>query len=109
MSEPVVYTTFDKEKRNELWHELRTRGRGAERQVVRFSGVEPVLTALGQDIRMIVYDRATGHARPATDSDPLRNVQFRPLWKSNWSVSHPAEIETLKGKVNGRTEASTEV
>ena len=77
MPEPVVYTTFDKEKRNELWRELRTRGRGVERQVVKFSGVQPVLDSDGQQ---------------------KVNEKGRLVWQSNWSVSHPAEIDTLGGE-----------
>lgn len=88
MTEPVVYTTFDKEKRNELWRELRTRGRGTERQVVRFSGVTSVL---GPDGKQLI-----NHANHAVGSPCSAHCHL--VWQSSWSVSHPAEIETLKGK-----------
>ena len=77
MPEPIVYTTFDKEKRDELFHELRTRGRGVERQAVKFSGVQPVLDSNG---KQKVNEK--GHL----------------VWQSNWSVAYPAEIETLGGE-----------
>ena len=94
MTEPVVYTTFDKEKRNELWRELRTRGRGTERQAVRFSGVEQV----GVNETIVVHKRWV----VLDDGDyvlvPFEVIKTRPIYRSTWSVSHPAEVETLKGK-----------
>lgn len=77
MTEPVVYTTTDKAKRDELFRELCTRGRGVERQAVRFSGVQPVV---GEDGQQKIDEKG------------------RPVWQSNWSVAHPAEIETLGGE-----------
>lgn len=94
MTEPVVYTTFDKEKRNELWRELRTRGRGAERQAVRFSGVEQV----GVDTVLVIRRRWV----KGDDGDymqvPFEEFVTRPVYRSTWSVSHPAEIETKTGE-----------
>ena len=104
MTEPVVYTTFDKEKRNELWRELRTRGRGSERQAVRFSGVEQVGEILTPVLRRRWIKLDDGKYALV----PFESVESRPVYRSTWSVSHPAEIETLKGKANGRTEASLE-
>lgn len=76
---PVVYTTVDKAKRDELYRELRTRGRGVERQVVKFSGVQPV---------------------PGEDGQQKVDAKGRLVWQSNWSVAHPAEID-IKEKIRG--------
>lgn len=94
MTEPVVYTTFDKEKRNELWRELRTRGRGMERLAVRFSGVEQV----GVDTILVTRKRWV----KGKDGDYVQKLveefKTRPVYRSTWSVSHPAEIETRIGE-----------
>jgi hypothetical protein len=63
-----VYTSIDKAKRDELFQALRTKGIGAERQVVKFSGCEPVL---------------------GEDGKQLRDKKGRLVWQSNWSVAHP--------------------
>ena len=94
MTEPVVYTTFDKEKRNELWRELRTRGRGTERQAVRFSGVEQV----GVDETVVVHKRWVVLDDGEYVLVPFEVIKRRPVYRSTWSVSHPAEIETKTGE-----------
>lgn len=65
-----VYVTTDKSRRDELFRELRIRGRGGELQVVKFSGVQPVLGENGQQ---------------KTDE------KGRLVWQSNWSVAHPTD------------------
>lgn len=94
MTEPVVYTTFDKERRNELWHELRTRGRGVERQAVRFSGVEQI----GVKEIVVIHKRWIKFDDGKYVMVPLEKIESRPVYRSTWSVSHPAEIETPRGK-----------
>lgn len=121
MPEPVVYSTFDKAKRNELWRELRTRGRGTERQAVRFSGVEQVGvdTAIVVSRRLVVNGTTAriAHRRIRLDDGKFYLVPFertkprkvytkkavdttitRPVYRSTWIVSHPAEIETRTGE-----------
>lgn len=121
MTEPVVYTTFDKAKRDELWRELRARGRGAERQAVRFSGVEQFgVTKPTRIVRRWVVDGTVtrvAHRRVRLDDGKYYLVPFerirprrvyalksldvsveRPVFRSTWSVSHPAEIETKTGE-----------
>lgn len=62
--EPVVFTTTDKDKRDELFQALRTTGDAKEKQAVKFSSNEPI---------------------PGVVDDAGRQ-QYR----STWSVSHPA-------------------
>lgn len=94
MTEPIVYTTFDKEKRDELWRELRARGRGAERQAVRFSGVEQI----GVNEVVVLHKRWIKSDDGEYVLVPFEVIKTHPVYRSTWSVSHPAEIETLKGK-----------
>lgn len=65
-----VYTSIDKAKRDELFRELRAHGTAAERQAVKFSGVQPIL---GEDGKQAV------------------DAKGRLVWQSNWSVAHPTE------------------
>lgn len=94
MPEPVVYTTFDKAKRDELWRELRTRGRGTERQAVRFSGVEQV----GVNETVVIHKRWVKLDDGVYALVPFEEIRTRPVYRSTWSVSHPAEIETKTGE-----------
>ena len=104
MPESIIYTTIDKAKRDELFHELRTRGRGVERQAVKFSGVQPVLDSEGkQAVRRVVKTKRFIRTQKfdgvkGTVSALSAVEQFIPLWQSNWSVAHPAEIDTLGGE-----------
>ncbi|HXQ38140.1 MAG TPA: hypothetical protein VN843_29315 [Anaerolineales bacterium] len=96
MPEPVVYTTSDKAKRDELWRELRTRGRGVERLAVRFSGVELV-----KEETVVVRTGYSWIKNPETGKRERTLVNVTkavPTYQSTWSVSHPAEIDTLGGE-----------
>jgi hypothetical protein len=62
-SEPVVYTTTDKAKRDELYEALRNSDLANERQATKFSGQELVPGA---------FDK-----------------KGRQVYRSTWSVSHP--------------------
>jgi hypothetical protein len=96
MPEPVVYTSTDKAKRDELWRELRTRGRGVERLAVRFSGVELV-----KEETVVVGTKFVWTKNPETGKRErtLVNVtKVVPTYQSTWSVSHPTEIDTRGGE-----------
>ena len=96
MPEPVVYTTTDKAKRDELFHELRTRGRGVERQVVKFSGAELVKTET-----VPVRSAYRWIKNPTTGVYERRIITLTKeisTYRSTWSVAHPAEIDTLGGE-----------
>lgn len=73
-----VITTVDKQQRDSLFEDLRKNGNEQERQVVKFSGVESVLGEAGiQEGRFVFYDKRQ------------RKPQWRPLYRSNWSVAYP--------------------
>jgi hypothetical protein len=65
MTEPTIYTTADKAKRDELFQLFRKSTDPLERQVVKFSGNEPI-------------------------SGEFDN-KGRQKFQSTWSVSHPSE------------------
>lgn len=73
-----VYTLTDKAKRDELFRDYRINGTPNERQVVKFSGVEPVMEGGEQKINFIRYS-------------PSGVLQKRPVWRSTWSVAYPME------------------
>jgi len=73
-----VYTSTNKDQRDTLFLALRASSDPFERQAVKFSGVEPVLGEAGtQEGRFVFYDRR--RIQP----------QWRPLFRSTWSVAHP--------------------
>jgi len=88
-----VVTTVDKSQRDRLFEDLRKNGNELEKQVVKFSGVEPVMVqntadyAVGQLIDVIVYTK--DGTRQAIGKDKEKNKQRRPRWRSNWSVAYP--------------------
>jgi len=65
--EPVVFTTTDKAKRDELFRLLRESTDPLERQVTKFSGVEVV-----------------------PDVEVLTPTGLRKQYRSTWSVSYPS-------------------
>ena len=75
-----VITTVDKNQRDRLFDDLRRNGNELEKRVVKFSGVEPILGPDGKQDSYWKHYRITGHEGEA---------QFRPLWRSNWSVAYP--------------------
>jgi len=79
--EPVVFTTTDKAKRDELFRLLRESTDPLERQVTKFSGNEPILDAEGKQIVLTQYYLVPGARNPERQS--------RPVWRSTWSVSYP--------------------
>jgi len=88
-----VITTTDKSQRDRLFDDLRKNGNEQERQVVKFSGNEPVMVQntadglIGQLIDVIVYTK--DGTRQAISSDPTKLKQLRPRFRSNWSVAYP--------------------
>jgi hypothetical protein len=90
-----VVTTADKDQRDRLFQDLRKNGNELERQVVKFSGFEPVMVMdtaeynVGQLIDIIVYTK--DGTRQATELDKEKNKQFRPRFRSTWSVAYPKE------------------
>jgi len=75
-----VITTVDKDKRDRLFADLRANGNELERQVVKFSGNEPVLGPDGKQDGYWKKYKITGHEGDA---------QFRLAFRSNWSVAYP--------------------
>ena len=86
-----VITTTDKARRDEMFQDLRKNGNELERQVVKFSGNEPVIVTetagwtSGQLIDIIVYTK--DGTRQAIGRD--KNKQSRPRFRNNWSVAYP--------------------
>lgn len=76
-----VITTIDKDQRDRLFEDLRKNGNELERQVVKFSGVEPVLGLDGKQLHTEKQYWVSGAKKPA--------FQFRPTFRSNWSVAYP--------------------
>lgn len=115
MAEPIVYTSTDKAKRDELFRELRTKGTPAERQVVRFSGVEQVAAVVLDTVvrnrwvlnetetriahRLVRLDDGKWHLVPFERTKPRKvyvlkstaTTTERPTFRSTFSVSHPAD------------------
>lgn len=77
-----IITTTDKDTRDRMFEDLRTNGNELEKQVVKFSGVEPVLTDSGEPRGYFVSYRVTG------------KNQWRPLYRSTWSVAYPSEPDS---------------
>jgi hypothetical protein len=67
-----VITTVDKSQRDRLFADLRLNGNELERQVVKFSGNE-------------LTDAAPRIVRYAPNAKP----QYRPVYRSTWSVAYP--------------------
>lgn len=88
-----VYTMIDKAQRDKLFTEFRASTDPLERQVVKFSGVESVPVqntadySSGQLIDLVVYTK--DGTRQATGTDPEKLKQFRPRFRSTWSVAYP--------------------
>jgi hypothetical protein len=73
-----VITMHDKDVRDRLFQDLRKNGNELERQVVKFSSNEPVMgEAEIQEGRFVFYDKRR------------RRPQWRPLYRSTWSVGYP--------------------
>lgn len=72
-----IITSHDKDQRDRLFDDLRQNGNELERQVVKFSGNEPVLNEINeQDYRFTFYEGS-------------RNPQPRPIYRNTWSVAYP--------------------
>jgi len=78
---PVVFTTIDKSKRDELFRLLRESTDPLERQVTKFSGQEAVLDAEGKQVYYPKHYEITGH---------FGGAQMRAQYRSTWSVSYPS-------------------
>jgi hypothetical protein len=77
MNNTEVITMQDKDKRDEMYHDLRKNGDELERQVVRFSSYEPVLNENGAQV--IIFSRFGGPGK----------FQDRPVYRQTWSVAYP--------------------
>lgn len=73
-----VYTLTDRARRDELFRDYRINGTPNERQVVKFSGVEPVMEGGEQKVAEVRYS-------------PTGRIQKRFVWRSTWSVAYPME------------------
>lgn len=119
MPEPIVYSTPDKEKRDELWRELRIRGRKEERLAVRFSDAVQFGIARYESHRRhwVAQGTETRVARRLVrlDDGKWRLVPFertkprkvyalvtenkpieRPAYRTEYFVSHPAESQGVE-------------
>ena len=80
-----VITTTDKDQRDRMFQDLRRNGNELERQVVKFSSVEPALDKDELQETNIIGYHPTGNL--------VRNFcpkpQGRPVWRSTWSVAYP--------------------
>jgi hypothetical protein len=76
-----VYTSTDKAQRDKLFQALRTSSDPFERQAVKFSGVERVLGNDGLHILRRKQYFVSGAKAP--------RLQYRPVYRSTWSVAHP--------------------
>ena len=73
-----IITSTDKAARNRLFDDLRYNGNELEKQVVKFSSNEPVLGEAGtQEGHFVFYDKKQ------------KKPQWRPLFRSTWSVAYP--------------------
>ena len=82
-----VITTTDKVQRDRLFEDLRKNGNELERQVVKFSGNQPVLKEDGtQQFDVRQYYPTFGKDR-FLKFNP--KVQIRPEFQSTWSVAYP--------------------
>lgn len=82
-----VVTTVDKAQRDRIFTDLRKNGDELERQVVKFSGNQPVFREDGKqqsDVRQ--YYPTFGKYR-FLKFNP--KVQIRPEFQSTWSVAYP--------------------
>jgi hypothetical protein len=68
-----VITTPDKDKRDQMYEDLRRHGDELEKQVIRFSGCEKI----GE---MRIY------RRPGQFDGPY---ELRPVYRSTWSLAYP--------------------
>jgi hypothetical protein len=78
-----VYTMTDKAKRDQLFAQLRASDDQYERQVVKFSGFEPVMEGGQQKIAYVTYVDY-----PVKPPKTIK-LQARPVWRSTWSVAYP--------------------
>ncbi len=76
-----IYTSTDKAKRDELFQALRKSDDPFERQVVKFSGWEPVIGEDGHEGHFVWYDESR--------RNKLHPPQRRMHYRSTWSVAHP--------------------
>lgn len=87
-----VYTYPDKEQRDKFFQELRASEDPNERQVVKFSGVEPVL---GLDGAQLTRQTGFRKRRLWQKFDKIWKMKRItepieiPIWRSTWSVAHP--------------------
>lgn len=80
-----VITTTDKDVRNRLFEDLRMNGSELEKQVVKFSGVEPQFCSKGEPLNRVVQYSALGKGGITR----YGNAQFRQVYRSTWSVAYP--------------------
>jgi len=81
MSNFEVLTMVDKSKRDEIYRQLRESDDLLERQVVKFSGNQPMLDESGLPV-VLVYSNSRSKAK-------AKRFQVRPQFISNWSVAYP--------------------
>ena len=91
-----VYTMTDKAKRDRMFEEFRNSTEPNERQVVKFSGVRPVMVTntadyeTGHFIDLVVYTE--NGTRTAIGSDPEKLKQLRFCFESTFSVAYPFAV-----------------
>lgn len=92
-----VITTTDKAKRDEMFTELRANGNRLEKQVVKFSSSEPVMTHFdGLSVqRTSILPNYAGRMNKLSKSAAKRgqhiaNQRVRPHHVSTWSIAYPS-------------------
>ena len=102
-----VYTTTDKAKRDELFQALRKSDDPFERQVVKFSGVKPILESNGAPHKIILpnYAGRTEVVKRFYEEDGetkwtvIRvHARHRLAFRSTWSVAHPKAENAPRGR-----------
>ncbi len=74
-----IITTTDKTKRDQMFQDLRQNGNELERQVVKFSGNESVVSKEGfQEAKIVGLCRGNPHK-------PI----WRFIYRSTWSLAYP--------------------
>lgn len=80
-----ILTTLDKDVRDRLFEDLRENGNELEKQVVKFSGVEPQFNTGGEPLNRVVHYSALGKGGIIRHG----KAQFRQVYQSTWSVAYP--------------------
>lgn len=105
MPDMQVFTMQDKNQRDRLFDEMRKSDDPKERQVVKFSGNEPTgatnviyykTPGSGNSRKRVETVSVDGEGRKKIKVSYIKSLsrgpkpQHRPVYRSTWSVAHPA-------------------